>query len=156
MSNVLKINDLEKVKEISPEVYAFLTDASKCNENTENGRVDITGECYAIFSNYTTVDRATKEYESHIKYIDVQMLLSGSEYIEVAPVDALKVSKEYSEEKDVMFFSNEVEGDNILLEPMKPVLLFPETGHMPGVISGKACEVKKVVVKIPVSLNGKV
>lgn len=151
MSKVLHINDLEKVKELSPEVYAFLTDGSKCNANIANGRVDITDECYAIFSNYTTVERKTKEYESHIKYIDVQMLLSGSEYIEVAPVNTLKVSKEYSEEKDVMFFSNDVAGDNILLEPKKPVLLLPETGHMPGVISDKACEVKKVVVKIPVS-----
>ena len=151
MSKVLNINDLEKVKDISPEVYAFLTDSSKCNVNTANGRVDITDECYAIFSSYTTVDRSEKEFESHIKYLDVQMLISGSEYIEVAPVNTLKVSKEYSEEKDVMFFSNEVVGDNILLEPMKPVLLLPETGHMPGVISNKAQEVKKVVVKIPVS-----
>jgi len=152
MSKVLNINDIEKVKEISPEVYAFITDASKCNVNTENGRVDITDECYAMFSSYTTVARATKEYESHIKYIDVQMLISGSEYIEVAPVKDLKVSKEYSEEKDVMFFANDVVGDNILLEPMKPVILLPETGHMPGVISDKTQEVKKVVVKIPVSL----
>ncbi|MBR1649591.1 MAG: YhcH/YjgK/YiaL family protein [Lachnospiraceae bacterium] len=151
MSKVLNINDLEKVKEISPEVYAFITDSSKCNVNTENGRVNITDECYAIFSSYTTVDRSAKEFESHIKYLDVQMLISGSEYIEVAPVNTLKVSKEYSEEKDVMFFSNEVVGDNILLEPMKPVLLLPETGHMPGVISDKSQEVKKVVVKIPVS-----
>ncbi|MCR4617610.1 MAG: YhcH/YjgK/YiaL family protein [Lachnospiraceae bacterium] len=151
MSQELRINDMEKIKEIAPEVYAFINDDSKCNTMMPDGKMPITDECYAIVSSYTTADRETKEYESHRKYLDVQMLIEGKEYIEIAPITELKVSKEYVEERDVMFFSNEVKGDNIVLEPMKPALLLPETGHMPGVICGSAQEVKKIVVKIPVS-----
>ena len=141
---------MEKVKELSPEVYDFLNDPSRCGISTPDGMIDITDECYAMVSSYETVKRDTKEFESHRKYIDVQMLIDGKEYIEVAPIDSLEVTKEYSAEKDVMFFSNKFVGKNILLEPGKPVILMPEDGHMPGVACGEPVKVKKVVVKIPV------
>ena len=141
---------MEKVKELSPEVYDFLTDPSRCGISTPDGRIDITDECYAMVSSYETAKRDSKEFESHRRYIDVQMLIDGKEYIEVAPIDSLEVTQEYSAEKDVMFFSNSFVGKNILLEPGKPVILMPEDGHMPGVACGEPVKVKKVVVKIPV------
>ena len=144
----IKRNDLEKIKELSQEVFEFITDKEKCNDSTPNGRVDITDKCYAVFSSYETASRDEKAYESHRKYIDVQMLISGKEIIEIAPIDTLSVTEEYSNEKDCLFYSNEVKGDNLILEPMKPVILMPETGHMPGVACGRPDKVKKVVVKI--------
>lgn len=149
MANIDR-NDIERVKEIAPEVYDFLLDKSRCNESAPNGRIDITEDCYAIVSGYETASRDNKEYESHRKYIDVQMLIAGEEYIEIAPIDKLRVSKEYSAEKDVMFFSNDVAGDNLVLEPGKAVILMPDCGHMPGVACNEPKTVKKVVVKIPV------
>lgn len=149
MSEIVR-NDMDKVKELSPEVYDFLNDFSRCGISTPEGRIDITDECYAIVSSYKTSNRESKEYESHRKYIDVQMLIDGKEYIEVAPIDLLEVSQEYSEEKDAMFYSNKHIGDNLLLEPGKPVILMPEDGHMPGVVCSEPVAVKKVVVKIPV------
>ena len=150
MSNELFINDLNKVKELSSEVYDFITDKARCNVDIPNGRIDFSDGCYGIVSSYETKPRDDKEYESHRKYIDVQMLLKGSEYIEVAPITSLTVTKDYSEENDVMFFSNAVKGDNIVLESMNPVILLPETGHMPGVINKEAETVKKIVFKVPV------
>ncbi len=52
-----------------------------------------------------------------------------------------------------MFYSNEVNGDALILEPMQPVILMPDMGHMPGVAYGKTEKVKKVVVKIPVKMD---
>ncbi len=150
MSKEIFINDLNKVKELSSEIYNFITDGTRCNADIPDGRIDFSDGSYGIVSSYQTQFRDDKEYESHRKYIDVQMLLKGSEYIEVAPITTLTVTKDYSEEKDVMFFSNAVEGANIVLEPMKPVILLPETGHMPGVIYKEAVTVKKIVFKISV------
>lgn len=146
----IKRNDIEKVKELSPEVYEFLTDREKCNDSTPNGRIDITDRCYAMVSSYETAPRDDKAFESHRKYIDVQMLISGKEIIEIAPIDTLSVTEDYSDEKDCMFYSNETRGDDLILEPMNPVILMPEVGHMPGVSCVHSEKVKKIVVKIPV------
>ena len=149
MAEIMR-NDMEKVKELSPEVFDFLSDPARCGSATPEGRIDITDTCYAIVSNYTTASRDTKEYESHRKYIDVQMLIEGREYIEVAPIGSLEVTQDYSAEKDVLFYANSRRGDDLLLEPGKPVILMPEDGHMPGVAVSEPVAVKKVVVKIPV------
>ncbi len=149
MAEIIR-NDMEKIKELSPEVYDFLNDPARCGSATPKRRIDITDTCYAIISTYTTASRDTKEYESHRKYIDVQMLIEGREYIEVAPIGSLEVTQDYSDEKDVLFYSNSLRGDDILLEPGNPVILMPEDGHMPGVACSEPMAVKKVVVKIPV------
>ena len=149
----IKRNDIEKVKELSPEVYEFLTNEDKCNSSIPDGRIDINDKCYAMVSTYETAPRDKKVYESHRKYIDVQMLISGKEVIEISPIESLSVTEEYSEEKDCMFYSNEVNGDALILEPMQPVILMPDMGHMPGVAYGKTEKVKKVVVKIPVKMD---
>ncbi len=143
-------NDMEKVKELSPEVFDFLGDPARCGSATPEGRIDITDTCYAIVSAYTTASRDAKEYESHRKYIDVQMLIEGKECIEVAPIGSLEVTQDYSAEKDVLFYANSRRGDDLLLEPGKPVILLPEDGHMPGLSVSEPVAVKKVVVKIPV------
>ena len=149
MAEIMR-NDMEKVKELSPEVFDFLGDPARCGSATPEGRIDITDTCYAIVSAYTTASRDAKEYESHRKYIDVQMLIEGREYIEVAPIGSLEVTQDYSAEKDVLFYANSRRGDDLLLEPGKPVILMPEDGHMPGVACSAPMAVKKVVVKIPV------
>ena len=150
MAKEIFVDNLETVKELSIEIYSFIIDNTKCNANICNGRIDFSDGCYGIISSYETKSREDKEYESHRKYIDIQLLLSGSEYIEVAPITSLTVTKEYSEAADVMFFSNSVKGDNIVLEPMKPVVFQPEIGHMPGIRNKKEEVVKKIVFKVPV------
>lgn len=48
----------------------------------------------------TPIDEGT--FEAHVKYLDVQIVLSGSEYVAWAPINELAVDVEYDTEKDVV------------------------------------------------------
>ncbi len=143
-------DEMQKVKELSEEIFAFISNPARCNENLEIGRIEFGNGCYAMVSEYTTVPREEKEFESHIDYYDVQMLLRGEEVIEVTPVEGLEVTKPYVKEKDITFFSNKKIGENVVMSVMKPFVIGPETAHMPGVVSGAPQKVKKIVFKTPV------
>lgn len=65
-----------------------------------NGRYDLCGGDYVNIMEYTTKERAEACYESHVEYVDIQMVLRGAEYLEVVPVEGLTVTSPYSEEGD--------------------------------------------------------
>ena len=78
------------------------------------------------------------------------MLLDGEEEIDILPVDGLKISEEYDENRDIMFFEkSEKTPDKIQLKPYKFVLIYPEEAHRPQMNSGSVSKkVKKAVAKI--------
>ena len=103
-----------------------------------------------IFVNVTEYE--TKErgvFEAHRKYIDVQYIVSGEEYIAAAPAESLRVTQEYDEAGD--FLLGEGEGISHLLRSGQAIVLMPEEAHMPCLCVGKPSRVKKAVVKIPVA-----
>lgn len=94
--------------------------------------------------------KAEKEcfWESHLKYIDVQIILKGEEYIAFNNIHNLKEIKT-DKEKDLI----EYEGDElfrVLLKEGDILVLFPEDGHMPGIMINDPVSVKKVVYKIKI------
>ncbi len=40
------VDNLETVKELSIDIYSFITDNTKCNANISNGRIDFSDGCY--------------------------------------------------------------------------------------------------------------
>ena len=92
-------------------------------------------------------------FESHKKYIDLQYVVSGEEYLYIpsAPADSLKEEQAYSEENDCALqqLLPEPECTRILLTPDNFAVLFPDEAHAPGIATANGkTEIQKIVIKI--------
>ena len=136
------IKNLKNYNIVSEKVIDFLM-----NLPSDAGHYEIDDTAYANIDIYNTKQHC--KFEANKKYIDIQMLLEGSEELDYIPVDGLKISEEYDEKRDVMFFENpEKTPDTLQLEPYKFALIYPHEAHRPQMGNGQ--QVKKVVVKIAV------
>lgn len=116
-----------------------------------NHRVELAGGAYAIEQVYTTRPRAACFFESHRQYIDVQAVVEGEEFIEVAPLDRLRVVQPYAEDRDVVKYADFEFGSRLRLGAGDIAVLLPPDGHMPCLATGPTpLLVRKTVVKIPV------
>lgn len=117
-------------------------------DEMELGKVvlDQTGT-YANVEEYMTKD--SSHFEAHRKYIDIQYLALGKEYIRVSSMD--NIEKEvvpYSKDKDIEFF-DKTGYEQYLLDGSNFIVLFPHHAHMPCMQVDSSIHVRKVVVKIP-------
>lgn len=108
--------------------------------------------CFVRVMSYALKTREEANYESHLKTIDLQYTIEGGEGIECHPVDGLKAKGEYLEEKDFQFYETPADS-SAFVKNLKGsfCVLFPEDGHQPQRIVNDLREVRKLVVKIPVS-----
>ena len=149
----MKLISLENIKDISDPAYQFLT--QNILSNLEDGRYELPNGIYINIESYATKAIFQSIYESHRRYIDIQYIISGREYISVAPIDTLSIHKKYSSEQDVTIYQNNIAGTNFLLSKGNALMLFPSDGHMPclRVDEARPENVKKAVLKIPLSLT---
>lgn len=127
--------------------YSFLKEEGLSEK--ELGKYELDGNgTYANIEEYTTKDSA--HFEAHRKYIDIQYLVKGKEYIRISSME--NITKEvslYSEERDIEFFDKD-EYTEHLLDGSNFIVLFPHQAHMPCMKVDSNMYVKKVVVKIPI------
>jgi YhcH/YjgK/YiaL family protein len=101
-----------------------------------------------LFANVQEVEGKTVDatrMETHKKYIDIQVPISGVEKIAWMPLrDMKKLAEAYNPEKDLAFYDDKTT-NIILVQPSEFVIFFPEDGHQPGLGEGKW---KKIVFKI--------
>ena len=87
-------------------------------------------------------------YEVHRKFIDIQYLLKGTEKNCFLPIEKLKETKAYSEEKDAAFYEAKVPAQEMMLGDGYFAIYWPQDGHMPCLSAAGAEMVKKLVVKV--------
>ena len=119
----------------------------------EDGKYVIDGDkLFANVETYETSSESGKLFESHRKYIDVQIMLSGSEVHGVIPLDddSLAVEKEYDPDTDLAFYSTISDHSRIVLSPGEFVIYFPQDCHKPGCAVDTPASVRKIVLKISV------
>lgn len=118
-------------------------------ENTESGKYVLDGDrVFAMVQEYDSRDIKDCKLEAHRKYIDIQYIVSGEEFI---GVDLLKdqPSKDgYDENKDIIFF--QAESSAVKMKPGMFAIFYPDDLHMPGIKVNRPARVKKVVVKVQV------
>lgn len=115
------------------------------------GRHDIDSDrMFALVQRYTTKPVSEGRWECHRKYVDLQLVLSGIERIGYVDLSRAAAAP-YDAQKDVSFF--EAHGGDFVTVPAGHfMVLWPDDGHMPGIIAGSPAEVVKVVVKIAVAV----
>lgn len=129
---------------------AFLT-GNKLSD-IQTGRHEITPEgTFANVQEYMTKIEAP--FEAHRKYIDVQIVVDGQEYINVASLDAVgPLTQEYSESSDIMFWASANPFRAVCADSGHWVILFPSDAHAPCISrDGNPVQARKIVVKIPYS-----
>lgn len=112
------------------------------------GKHHVSNGVYAFVDEYQTAPSFEKKLEAHEKNIDVQILLSGHEVMELRVHRGEHPVIDELEEKDLAFYAEEQEGQ-IRMDESLFAVFFPEDLHKPGVGSGNP--VKKVVFKVPVN-----
>jgi YhcH/YjgK/YiaL family protein len=120
----------------------------------EDGKYLIQGEdCFVNLQRYVTKLPEDCHPETHKKYVDIQYLAAGEEYVGWCPFSPdLEVLEPYDEEKDIAFYKCLVPESDILLKPGCFAVLYPDDVHAPQCAVDKPMEVVKAVVKVSVDL----
>ena len=110
------------------------------------GRYEIDGaRVYAMVSKDPGRRREDALLETHEKYIDIQLVLAGTDNMGwKAKSSCKKPSGEYDKKSDVRFFADRPAAW-LSTESGAFAIFFPEDGHMPLISSG---QLHKVVVKV--------
>lgn len=129
-----------------PELYEAVKFAEKVRrENLPVGRYPV-GDNYALVQVGTTRPFCEGKFEVHKKYLDVQIMIDGFEYMEYADLTDLTTDVPYDEQKDVEFLNGK--GQPLLIKPGMFYVVYPGDGHKPCCHSTTPLNNKKVVVKI--------
>lgn len=115
----------------------------------ENGQYEILGEDVFInIQEYTSKPETDGKWEAHRKYIDIQVLIKGSEKIGVGEIQDFTTTEAYNEEKDVEFLTTNSSQQFITMRENDYIILYPYDVHMPQISIDKPTAVKKAVVKV--------
>lgn len=115
----------------------------------ENGKYEILGEDVFInIQEYTSKPETDGKWEAHRKYIDIQVLIKGSEKIGVGEIQDFTTTEAYDEEKDVEFLTTNSSQQFITMRENDYIILYPYDVHMPQISIDKPSAVKKAVVKV--------
>jgi len=116
----------------------------------ETGRVELAGGAFALEQAYIPKPRSEGFFESHRKYIDVQVVVAGAELMELADISRLEVSEPYNPERDFTKYADITGATVLKMGPGDAAIFFPNDGHMPALQWRGTGLVRKTVVKVPV------
>ena len=129
-----------------PELYEAVKFAEKVQkDDLPAGRYPL-GDNYALVQEGTTCPFSDGKFEVHKKYLDVQILIKGCEYMEYADLTDLVPDIIYNEQKDVEFLNGK--GHPLLIKPGMFYVVYPGDGHKPCCHDTTPFNYKKVIVKI--------
>ncbi len=128
--------------------FAFLKRADI--DSVALGRTEIDGSAlFALVQEYETKPIQEGKLEAHKKYIDIQLVLQGEEFMGYAPLGGQPVAKAFDPEKDIGFYDGEAWFTRFRKGMF--AIFFPQDAHLPGRHSDMSTKVKKIVLKVDVS-----
>ena len=118
-------------------------------ENTEVGNYPLHDESVYFIVNDKTELKENRRSEIHHKYLDVQLILEGTETFGYSEYPLLSIEDDYLEEKDIAF-SNDVQDEQfVTLEAGEFIIFTPKQPHRPLVaVDDKPAAVKKLIIKV--------
>ena len=111
------------------------------------GKYTIDGDAvFAMVNEYDTKEEKEAKPETHKKYIDIQLMVSGTECMGYLPLIGQPSSVAYNPDKDVEFYL--LKCSLIEVNEGMFAIFYPQDIHQPGVLKGTSAPIKKVVVKV--------
>lgn len=118
----------------------------------ETRRIELAGGAFALEQAYQSKPRADGFFESHAKFIDIQVVVEGEEWMEVADVGAMQVERPLDPGRDLIVYRDNGGASRLHLHSGEAAVFFPADVHMPGLCgAGIPTLVRKAVVKVPVA-----
>ena len=120
----------------------------KCNSSEiKLGRNEIDGDLvYANCFEYETQPEEIMNFEAHLAYADIHIMLKGKERMDVSHIDILKEFEKRLED-DYIGYKGPISSTYEVNEEML-LIVFPEDAHKVKVAIGKPSQVKKLVYKV--------
>lgn len=136
--------------------YAYLMDKFKAafdyykaNDlaSYEPGKHDIDGdELFVNIAEYETTTADNRFWEAHKDYIDLQILISGHERIDLNFIHNMD-THDYKKEDDFLAMDGEAKV-SVELKAGDFLICYPNDGHMTGLSADGPSQVKKAIFKI--------
>lgn len=139
------IENISRYVNLNKYIRSAIEFLSNSNEYSAEGRYEIDGDnVYANITKVSTV--ANSEYfEAHKKYLDLQVVIKGSEILKYPSISQCTQIMDYDENSDCYFF--EGTGSEIHIKEGMFYLLYPTDAHASG-IRYNDDHLKKIVIKI--------
>ena len=138
-----------------PEIIKKALDYLRDHDFTQmkDGKYPIEGDtCFANVQRYTTRLEKYCKPETHQKFVDIQYIAEGEEFMGWCPLSPdLEESAPYDEGRDVTFYEALIPDSSIVLSSGCFAVLYPEDVHRPqAAVNGVPGKVTKVVIKVAV------
>ncbi len=117
-------------------------------DSLQEGKYIVDEDFFYIVQEYNTKSPEEGKYEAHKKYVDIQYMVDGCEYIAVTAAAFLELDGAYNEETDVQFLKDAKCASNVLLTSGKYAILYPKDAHKPGLSVNGIIRVKKILGKV--------
>ena len=130
------------------EAVNFLSQLS--DNDLSLGRHDVNEGFFYNVIEYDTTDEVDKPFESHRKYVDIQLLIAGEEIMQVIDISRLQAIVLYDPNKDYTLYKPSRCPASNVLRPNSVMILYPTDAHRTIAFNGKTCKVKKVVGKVKI------
>lgn len=148
-----QLSDWQRDKKLYPAVFdaAFAFLNGKDPLSLADGKYPIDGErLFASFQSVRTETEDKRRFESHAKYADIQLLLSGGEkQLFIPNLAGLAVTEDALQERDVVFYAHPARYSSLLLTPGCFVVYVPGEPHCPNcAVSESGDDIRKIVFKI--------
>jgi YhcH/YjgK/YiaL family protein len=106
-------------------------------------------DLFVIIMEYDTKSPADCVMENHKKYIDIQLMLKGEEFMGVKSFNGQRPTTPYDEAKDAAFYDPQFDS-LIKVKAGQFAIFFPHDLHMPSIQTGQASKIMKAVFKVKV------
>jgi YhcH/YjgK/YiaL family protein len=147
------VDQIENIKMYSP-LLNYLEEGleaiSSQMTKLETGRYEFEHGFYLVQKG-DTKPMAEGFYEAHRKYVDVQIIIEGSEEVAWLNLKGLTEDVPYNAEKDVAFYTGNTSHAMYFSKGMF-YIAFPHDGHRPVRHTEKQQSFTKIVLKLPVNV----
>lgn len=143
-----KLSNIHFYKSIIKNLDNGLAAIQSQKELMEVGRYEFEGGFFMVQKGET---KPMQEglFEAHRKYIDVQIVLQGSEEVAWSEMGDLTTEVAYNEDKDVEYLVGETTCHMLITEGMF-YIAYPHDGHRPIRHTERQQSYTKIVIKLPV------
>ena len=142
--------ELYKFPEAIKKALAFLQE-NDC-ANLKPGKYVIDGDdIFVLVQNYLSKDKKDCRAETHEKYLDVQFVAKGQEYMGYCAYHPLlEVEEDCLAERDARFYKGLLQESQIILSEGMYAVLYPNDVHRPCCMIDQPTDIVKLVIKISV------